>query len=78
MNARQTLNQMVKETGRKAILRSELLERAESSPSSCDRALRRSCNKGILVRVGQGIYGVGSAKVFDIVPEVMPKLGFSI
>lgn len=78
MNAQQTLNHMLKESGRKAILRSELLERAESSPSSCDRALRHSCHKGILVRVGQGIYGVGRAKVFDIVPEVMPKLGFSI
>lgn len=78
MNAQQTLNHMVKERGRKAILRSELLDRSESSPSSCDRALRRSCHKGILVRVGQGVYGVGNAKVFDIVPEVMPKLGYSI
>ena len=78
MNAQQTLNLMVNEHGRNAVLRSELLERAGCSASSCDRALRRSCTNGILVRVGHGIYGVGNARVFGIVPEVMPKLGYQI
>ncbi len=78
MNARQALDQLVSEDGRKAVLRSELLMRSDASASSCDRALRTACDTGTLVRVGQGIYGIGRARVFEIVPEVMPKLGYRI
>ena len=67
---------LIREPGRKAILRSELVSQAPAR--ACDRALRRYCESGELTRVGQGIYGVGAAKVFEIVPEVMPKLGYRI
>ena len=67
---------LLREPGRKAILRSELVACAPAH--ACDRALRRYCESGELTRVGQGIYGIGAAKVFDIVPEVMPKLGYRI
>ena len=67
---------LLRETGRKAILRSELV--AHAPAQACDRALRHYCESGELTRVGQGIYGIGAAKVFDIVPEVMPKLGYRI
>lgn len=72
----ETLGSLLREPGRKAILRSELLSCAPAQ--ACDRALRRYCESGALTRVGQGIYGIGAAKVFDIVPEVMPKLGYRI
>ena len=67
---------LLREPGRKAILRSELLSSAPAH--ACDRALRHYCESGALTRVGQGIYGIGAAKVFNIVPEVMPKLGYRI
>ena len=67
---------LLREDGRKAILRAELVSHAPAH--ACDRALRHYCESGELTRVGQGIYGVGAAKVFDIVPEVMPKLGYRI
>ena len=78
MRANDALSKLLREDGRKALLRAELLEHSSSSPSSCDRALRRSCDCGSLVRVGHGIYAVGNAKVFEVVPEVMPKLGYEI
>ena len=70
------VGRLLRETGRKAILRSELVPHAPAH--ACDRALHRYCESGELTRVGQGIYGIGAAKVFDIVPEVMPKLGYRI
>ena len=72
----EAVESLLREPGRKAILRSELVSRAPAH--ACDRALRRYCKSGELTRVGQGIYGIGAAKVFDIVPEVMPKLGYRI
>ena len=72
----EAVGSLLREPGRKAILRSELVSRAPAH--ACDRALRRHCESGELTRVGQGIYGIGAAKVFDIVPEVMPKLGYRI
>ena len=72
----EAVGSLLREPGRKAILRSELVCRAPAH--ACDRALRRYCESGELTRVGQGIYGIGAAKVFDIVPEVMPKLGYRI
>ena len=72
----EAVGRLLRETGRKAILRSELLPHAPEH--ACDRALRHYCELGELTRVGHGIYGIGTAKVFDIVPEVMPKLGYRI
>ena len=72
----EAVRRLLRETGRKAILRSELV--AHAPAQACDRALRHYCESGELTRVGQGIYGIGAAKVFDIVPEVMPKLGYRI
>ena len=78
MKARDALDLLVREKGRKALLRSELVALSTASQSSCDRALRWGCREGVLVRVGQGIYGIGNAKVVEIVPEIMPKLGYRI
>lgn len=78
MNALESLTNLMNEPGRNAVLRSELLAKTKASPSSCDRALKKYCELEKLVRVGQGVYGIGRAKVFDIVPEVMPKLGYQI
>ena len=72
----EAVGRLLRENGRKAILRSELVPFAPAH--ACDRALRYYCESGELTRVGQGIYGIGAAKVFDIVPEVMPKLGYRI
>ena len=72
----EAIGRLLREAGRKAILRSELVSYAPAH--ACDRALRHYCESGELTRVGQGIYGIGAAKVFDIVPEVMPKLGYHI
>ena len=72
----EAVGSLLREDGRKAILRSELVSYAPAQ--ACDRALRHYCESGELTRVGQGIYGIGAAKVFDIVPEVMPKLGYRI
>ena len=74
--AREAVARLLRERGRKAILRSEVV--AHAPAHACDRALRDYCESGELTRVGQGIYGIGEAKVFDIVPEVMPKLGYRI
>ena len=70
------IGRLLAETGRKAILRSELTPQAPAH--ACDRALKHYCEAGRLTRVGRGIYGVGAAKVFEIVPEVLPKLGYRI
>lgn len=70
------VGRLLREAGRKAILRSEVVPHAPAH--ACDRALRHFCEAGELTRVGQGIYGIGAAKVFEIVPEVMPKLGYRI
>ena len=72
----EAINRLIAEPGRKAILRAELTPQAPGH--ACDRALRHYCGTGQLTRVGQGIYGIGNAKVFEIVPEVMPKLGYRI
>ena len=74
--AREAIGRLLREAGRKSILRSELVRHAPAH--ACDRALRHYCETGDLTRVGRGIYGIGDAKVFDIVPEVMPKLGYRI
>ena len=72
----ETISRLIAEPRRKAILRTELTSHAPGH--ACDRALRHYCEAGQLTRVGQGIYGIGNAKVFEIVPEVMPKLGYRI
>ena len=78
MKAQDSLDSLINEKGRKAVLRAELLKLSNASSSSCDRVLKKKCDDGTLVRVGQGIYGIGNAKVFEIVPEVLPKLGYTI
>ena len=74
--ARRVVDTLVAETGRHAVLRNELSQRG--CPRAFDRVLREYCQAGVLTRVGHGIYGIGRAKVFQIVPEVMPKLGYTI
>ena len=74
--ARRVVDTLVAETGRHAVLRTELSQHGH--PRAFDRVIREYCQAGVLTRVGHGIYGIGRAKVFQIVPEVMPKLGYTI
>lgn len=78
LSAVETLEALINEPDRCAVLRKELLELSTASARSCDRALNQYCADSKLTRVGHGIYGIGRSKVFQIVPEVMPKLGFEI
>ena len=75
-SAHTALTRLLRQPGRKAILRAELTPHAPAH--ACDRVLRHYCQSGELTRVGGGIYGIGAAKVFEIVPEVMPRLGYRI
>lgn len=72
------LDALMSEPNRCAVLRKELVARSSASARTCDRVLQRYCAEEKLTRVSHGIYGIGQARVFDIVPEVMPKLGFEI
>ena len=49
-----------------------------ASESSCDRALQKRCLEERLVRISKGIYAIGQARMADLIPEVMPKLGYQI
>lgn len=74
MTALEHLDRLLAEPGRQAVLPREL----KGSASAAYRALRRRCDDGTLQRVGHGVYARPRARLFDIVPEVLPKLGFKI
>lgn len=74
MTALDHLDRLLAEPGRQAVLPREL----PGSPSAAYRALRRRCDDGTLVRIGRGIYARRKARLFDVVPEVLPKLGYKI
>lgn len=81
MDALAVLDALVAQPGRHAVLRRELvkdLQRQGKTPASATRALQRRCADGSLTRVGAGIYAIGQSRIADIVPEVLPKLGYRI
>ena len=68
------LDRLLAEPGRHAVLSCEL-----SGPrSAVYRALRRRCDDGTLARIGRGVYARKRARLFDVVPEILPKLGYTI
>ena len=68
------LDRLLAESGRHAVLSHEL-----SGPrSAVYRALRRRCVDGTLARIGRGVYARKRARLFDVVPEILPKLGYKI
>ena len=76
--AQRDLDRLIEEPGRHAILRRELVNVSSASESSCDRALQKKCLEERLVRISKGIYAIGQARMADLIPEVMPKLGYQI
>ena len=74
MTALEHLDALLADRGRQAVLPREL----QGSRSAAHRALRRRCDDGTLVRIGRGVYARRQARLFDVVPEILPKLGFRI
>lgn len=74
MTALEHLDTLLADPGRQTVLPREL----QGSRSAAHRALRRRCDDGTLVRIGRGVYARRQARLFEIVPEVLPKLGFRI
>jgi len=71
------LDALLSEPGRRGLLRRELTG-AGLPAGQADRALRKACMAGTIERVGHGIYAVGDARIAEIMPEVLPKLGYRI
>ena len=74
MTALQDLDRLLADPGRHAVLPREVA----GSPSAVHRALKRRCEDRTLQRVGTGIYARSTSKLFDVVPEILPKLGYKI
>ncbi len=74
MTALQDLDRLLADPNRHAVLPREVA----GSPSAVHRALRKRCDDRTLQRVGTGIYARSSSKLFDVVPEILPKLGYTI
>lgn len=74
MSALAHLDRLLADPARKAVLPSEL----PGSRSAAYRALRQRCEDGTLLRIGRGIYARRKARLFEVVPEVLPKLGYKI
>ena len=71
------LEKLVLERGRKGLLRQELTSFGYAN-HQVDSALSRARQAGLITRVGQGIYAVGDARIAEVMPEVLPKLGYKI
>ncbi len=74
MTALQDLDRLLADPGRHAVLPREVA----GSPSAVHRALKRRCEDRTLQRVGTGIYARSTSKLFDVVPEILPKLGYKV
>ncbi len=74
MTALQDLDRLLADPNRHAVLPREVA----GSPSAVHRALRKRCDDRTLQRVGTGIYARSASKLFDVVPEILPKLGYEI
>ena len=74
MTALEQLDRLLAEPRRQAVLPREL----SGSRPAAYRALRRRCDDGTLLRIGRGVYARRQARLFDVVPEILPKLGYTI
>ena len=74
MTALEQLDRLLSESDRHAVLPREL----SGSRSAVYRALRRRCDDGTLARIGRGVYARRRSRLFDVVPEILPKLGYTI
>ncbi len=74
MTALEDLDRLLADPNRHAVLPREVA----GSPSAVQRALRKRCDDRTLQRVGTGIYARSASKLFDVVPEILPKLGYEI
>ncbi len=74
MTALEDLDRLLADPDRHAVLPREVA----GSPSSVQRALRKRCADRTLQRIGRGIYARSKSKLFDVVPEVLPRLGYKI
>jgi len=74
MTALEDLDRLLADPDRHAVLPREVA----GSPSAVHRALRKRCADRTLQRIGRGIYARSRSKLFDIVPEILPKLGYEV
>ena len=74
MTALQDLDRLLADPRRHAVLPREVA----GSPSAVHRALKRRCADRTLQRVGTGIYARSTSKLFAVVPEILPKLGYKV
>ncbi len=72
-----SLKKLIGEGQRKGLLRRELTALGHSV-GQVDRALSHARQLGLITRVGQGVYAVGDARIAEVMPEVLPKLGYQI
>ena len=77
MRAFTHLQEIIREPARKALLRRELTGRGYAN-WQVDHALAKARKAGLITRVGQGIYAVGDARIAEVMPEVLPKLGYQV
>jgi len=64
---------------RKGFVRREILNTNPPLKAGLvDRSLARLIQSEDITRVGCGIYAIGNAKLAEVVPEIMPVLGFEI
>ena len=75
--ALEAIGRLLEQPGRQALTRAEVRALGVAD-GACDRALRRLRAEGRIRRYGSGIYGVGSAKVFQAAPEALESLGYRI
>ena len=74
MTALEDLDRLLAEPDRHAVLPREVA----GSPSAVHRALEKRCADRTLQRIGRGIYARSRSKLFDVVPEILPKLGYEL
>lgn len=74
MTALEELDRLLTETDRHAVLPREI----PGPRQAVYRALRRRCDDRTLARIGRGIYARRRARLFNVVPEILPKLGYTI
>ena len=71
------LYRIISDSDRKSVLRREILDLGYSD-GQVDHALATARKQGLITRVGQGIYAVGDARISEVMPEALPKLGYRV
>ena len=75
--ALEAVGRLLEQPGRLALTRAEV-RALGIADGACDRALRRLREEGRIRRYGFGVYGVGSAKVFQAAPQALESLGYRV